>query len=295
MSILEKVDACNLDESLNKFNAVIEEETGDDNVIKYYLKIRFAPFPELHTFAQTENLLCFTDTFYDVSANQNTKSKPNPIFHLSRRNKKTGKNDWFRQEGRNLNERSHLCASRVLNKNEILNVLKTMEIFLEYDFQRYYFQQDSEGRFSLYLDLIKEPFEYSVVTCKIRIDEDIGALTENKIRSLVSTHCPSIGLPIYSKFAYMLQISELFELQEAIFPDDDPIYDRMQKEIEQDDYRNHQAYLWNFERIVQFQNIYCIVQNKQETINRVKALEDQFKRGIFEVNVSIDPKIEDLL
>jgi hypothetical protein len=67
MSETENVDEFNLDESLNEFNAVIEEEIDELNIKNYFLKIRFSPTQDLlQRMALSEKLLRFTDSFYDV-------------------------------------------------------------------------------------------------------------------------------------------------------------------------------------------------------------------------------------
>jgi hypothetical protein len=92
----------------------------------------------------------------------------------------------------------------------------------------------------------------------------------------------------------MLQCSEHYELQEVLIPDDN-VFDRMQKEMELQNYLDFQDYLWNFERIIQFQNICSIVNKSGETIKRVNAIEEQFRNEIFTVSVAVHPEIEDLL
>lgn len=284
-----------LRDSLNEYNAVIEEEIDVYKMKHYFLKIRFAP--ENSVSVKEENLLSFTDTFYDLPNFENTKKQPN-IFHLARKDETSGKTVWVRQMSRSLNNRSHVCVGEVLSKTEIENVRSSMNQFLVYRFQRFYFQKDLDVNrqevFSMYLDRITAPFSYDVITCKIRISEDINALTSDKIRELVTAHCPSQGLPIYSKFSYMLQCSEHFDLQEALMPED-IVFDQMQQKMGHQNHLDHQDYLWNFERIVQFQNIYTIVKNQQDTIERVKKLEEQFVKGVFKVSVSIDSTLDDLL
>jgi hypothetical protein len=205
---------------------------------------------------------------------------------------------WVRQEARSINGRSHVSVGQILCDQEIHNIRSSMKEYLTFTFERFYYTRDynenGQEIFSMYLDRIKDPFDYRVIACKIMILEDIKDLTTKKIRELVSTCCPSLGLPIYSKFAYMLQCSEHYELQEALIPDDN-VFDRMQKEMELQNYLDFQDYLWNFERIIQFQNIYSIVNKSGETIKRVNAIEEQFRNEIFTVSVAVHPEIEDLL
>jgi hypothetical protein len=296
--LTENVDELNLDELLNEFNAVIEEEIDEHNLKNYFLKVRFSPTQDLlPRLSPSAKLLRFTDSFYDLPTFENSKCRSN-IFYRSRKDEKIGEAMWVRQEARSLNDRSHLWMRQILCDQEIHNIRSSMKEFLTFTFERFYYTRDynenGQEIFSMYVDRMKDPFDYSVTACKIMILEDINDLTAGKIRELVSTHCPSIRLPIYSKFAYMLQCSENFELQEALLPDDN-VFDRMQNEMEHQNCSDFQIYLWNFERIVQFQNIYSRVKNSQDTIKRVNAIEEQFRNGAFKVNVAVDPSIEDFL
>jgi hypothetical protein len=177
MSETENMDEFDLDESLNEFNAVIEEEIDELNIKNYFLKIRFSPTQDLlQRMALSEKLLRFTDSFYDVPTFENTKCHPN-IFHRSRKDEKTGEAVWVRQEARSINDRSHVSVGQILCDQEIHNIRSSMKEYLTFTFERFYYTRDynenGQEIFSMYLDRIKDPFDYRVIACKIMILEDI--------------------------------------------------------------------------------------------------------------------------
>lgn len=276
-----------LDESLKELNAVIEEEIDINNSPKYYLKIRL----ELYSSFASEDLkvVSFTDEFYDLANFENIKNPSNIRFYRKRINENGNESKLVKQSSRTLNNRSHVYVEEILSDKEIL---KTMQMYLSFRFDRIYYEEHDV--FSMYLDKISAPFDYHVLSCRILIKEDINLLTDKKIQDLVKEYFPEKGLPVYTKFAYMLQCSSHFYLYESLSPED-KVHDRMKEKMLGRDYLEFQEYLWTFDRILQFQSIFDVFKNYDETVERVGKLEKQFQKGLFTVNTAEDKDVEDYI
>ncbi len=281
-----------LDESLKELNAVLEEEIDINNSPKYYLKIRLFPSRELCSSFASEDLkvVSFTDEFYDLPNFENIKNQSNIRFYRKRINENGNESKLVKQSARTLNNRSHVYVEEILSDKEIL---KTMQMYLSFRFDRIYYGEE-HGVVSMYLDKISAPFDYHVLSCRILIKEDINLLTDKKIQDLVKEYFPEKGLPVYTKFAYMLQCSSHFYLYETLSPED-KVYNRMKEKMVGRDYLEFQEYLWTFDRILQFQSIFDVFKNYDETVERVGKLEKQFQKGLFTVNIAEDKDIEDYI
>jgi hypothetical protein len=261
-----------IEKFLQDLNAELDVVKQSEKEIKYFLKIRSFPTSQILKAYQWGESTQHTDDFYDTTQMDKLRQTPK---HFYRR-----RGEIVLQISEDVKRNSHCYSEEYLTPAQFEQL--RLSLYLSYTFSRQYGEISKDKKYEVYIDTIASPFYYRLVTWKIElVSDDIRTVRETVSALRIPEFHP---LPVYTKFMYKLQCSELFPVYEELFESslhyvETEMKIKLSSEAAQATV-DSQHYLWSFGQLVHFQVLYDDLHDTNEVYRGINKIKNQVYQNI---------------
>jgi hypothetical protein len=190
------------------------------------------------------------------------------------------------QASEDVQNNSHFYSEVLLDEEEFYQL--GLKCYLSYSFSKQNGKLPKDKNYEVFLDTLDSPVSYQLITWKIPIPSvDI----ETVLKVVNDLGIPRSPLPIYTKFMYCLQCSELYPLYYELF-DTSLHYIEAQMKIKLSSRTvqatpDGQLYLRYFGQIVHFQVLLDYKRTPEQAWESIKAMKLQVEENIARNNYGL--------